>query len=359
MDKINLYNIGLTERFKQESTMYEGFYLARVSVQHKDKYKVITEEGEVWAEVSGKFKYEALGTESFPAVGDWVMVDRLTDINGNAIIHNVLRRKSSFERKVAGSRRDIQIVATNIDTVFICMALNNDFNIRRLERYISIAWDSMATPVIILTKADLCDSILEKQLEVEAVAIGIDIIITSSMTGEGYELIKKYIGKDKTVAFIGSSGVGKSTLINKLIGKDILETGGLRNDDKGRHTTTFRQLLIIPEGGVVIDTPGMRELQIVSADVNKTFSDIDEIASCCKFSDCKHESEPGCAVRKAIENGELDEARFENYKKLNKELKYQELNSRLLEKEKINNMFGSMTEMKKLRKAAKAKNKRK
>lgn len=358
MDKINLYNIGLTERFKQESTMYENMYLARVSVQHKDKYKIITEEGESWAEVSGKFKYEALGTESFPAVGDWVMVDRLKDINGNAIIHNVLRRKSSFARKVAGLRRDIQIVATNIDTVFICMALNNDFNIRRLERYISIAWDSMATPVIILTKADLCDSVLEKQIEVEAVAIGIDIIVTSSMSGEGYEPIKKYIGKDKTVAFIGSSGVGKSTLINRLIGEDILETGGLRNDDKGRHTTTFRQLLIIPEGGVVIDTPGMRELQIVSADVEKSFADIDELAAYCKFSDCKHESEPGCAVRKAIENGELDEARFENYNKINKELKYQELNSRSLEKEKINNMFGSMSEMKNARKAVKAKNKR-
>lgn len=358
MNKINLYNIGLTERFEQESTMYENLYLARVSVQHKDKYKVITEEGEAWAEVSGKFKYEALGTESFPAVGDWVMVDRLNDINGNAIIHNVLRRKSSFERKVAVFRRDIQIVATNIDTIFICMALNNDFNIRRLERYISIAWDSMATPVIILTKADLCESVLEKQVEVESVAIGIDIIVTSSMSGEGYELIKKYIGRDKTVAFIGSSGVGKSTLINRLIGEDILETGGLRNDDKGRHTTTFRQLLIIPEGGVVIDTPGMRELQIITADVSKSFSDIDELASNCKFSDCKHESEPGCAVRKAIENSELDEARFENYKKINKELQYQELNSRLLEKEKINNMFGSMTEMKNARKAIKVKNKR-
>lgn len=359
MNKIDLYNIGLSDRFKNESTMYEdNLYLARVSVQHKDIYKVITEEGEALAEVSGKFRNEALGTESFPAVGDWVMVDRLNDINGNAIIHHVLRRKSAFERKVAGNRRDIQIVAANIDIIFICMALNNDFNIRRLERYISVAWDSMATPVIILTKSDLCDNVLEKQLEVESVAIGIDVLVTSSMSGEGYELIKNYIGKEKTVAFIGSSGVGKSTLINKLMGEEILLTNGLRNDDKGRHTTTHRELLSLPQGGVVIDTPGMRELQFITGDVDKSFSDIDEIASNCKFSDCNHESEPGCAVRKAIEDGIIDIERFESYKKIQKELKYAELNSKKLEKEKINNMFAHVGGIKNARKFAKEKNKR-
>lgn len=209
MNKINLYNIGLTERFKQESTMYEeSLYLARVSVQHKDLYKVITEYGELWAEVSGKFKFKAFGTESFPAVGDWVMVDRISDDSGNAIIHHVLRRKSSFERTVAGNRSDIQIVATNIDIVFICMALNDDFNIRRLERYLSIAWDSMATPVIVLTKSDLCDDVQEKLLEVEKVAIGVDVSVTSSINEDGYDSIKSYIMENKTVAFIGSSGIG-------------------------------------------------------------------------------------------------------------------------------------------------------
>ena len=359
MEKTNLNNIGLTERFEIEATMYEdNLFLARVSVQHKDKYKIITEEGEALAEVSGKFKHEALGTESFPAVGDWVMVDRLNDSNGNAIIDHVLRRKSAFERKVAGNRRDIQIVAANIDIVFICMALNNDFNIRRLERYISVAWDSMATPVIVLTKADLCDNVLEKQLEVEAVAFGIDVLVTSSINGEGYEEIKNYIGNNKTVAFIGSSGIGKSTLINKLMGEEILLTNGLRNDDKGRHTTTHRELLVLPNGGVVIDTPGMRELQLITGDVDKSFSDIDEIAAQCKFSDCKHESEPGCAVRKAIEDGIIDINRFESYKKIQKELKYSELKGRKLEKEKINNMFASVGGIKNARKFAKEKNKR-
>ena len=356
----NLYKLGLSERFKQEATIYEdNLYLARVAVQHKDIYKVITEEGEALAQVSGKFRLEALGTESFPAVGDWVMVVRLSDIHGNAIIHHVLRRKSTFERKVAGNRRDVQIVAANIDIIFICMALNNDFNIRRLERYISVAWDSMATPVIILTKSDLCDNVLEKQLEVESVAIGIDVLTTSSMSGEGYEAIKNYITIEKTVAFIGSSGVGKSTLINKLMGEEVLLTNGLRNDDKGRHTTTHRELLVLPQGGVVIDTPGMRELQLITGDIDKSFSDIDEIAAKCKFSDCKHQSEPGCAVRKAIEDGIIDIERFESYKKIQKELKYAELNSKRLEKEKINNMFADFGGIKNARKFAKEKNKRK
>ena len=360
MNKTNLYNMGLNERFKNEATMYEdNLYLARVSVQHKDMYKIITEEGEVIAEVSGKFRKEAIGTESFPAVGDWVMVDRLNDLNGNAIIHHVLRRKSAFERKVAGNRRDIQVVAANVDIVFLCMALNNDFNIRRLERYISVAFDSMATPVIVLTKADLCDNVLEKQLEVEAVSIGIDVIVTSSMSGQGYDAIRNYIGNNKTVAFIGSSGVGKSTLINKLMGEEILLTNGLRNDDKGRHTTTHRELLALPQGGVVIDTPGMRELQLVTGDMNKSFADIEELASMCKFSDCKHQSEPGCAFKKAIEEGILEEGRLESYRKIQKELKYAELNSKRLEKEKINDMFSGVGGIKNARNFIKSKNKRK
>lgn len=360
MNKVNLYDLGLSERYTQEATMYEeNLYIARVSVQHRDIYKVITESGEILAEISGKMNYSSKSAIHYPAVGDWVLVDRTTDQNGNAIIHHILTRRICFERKIAGEKTDSQIIATNIDTVLICMSLNNDFNIRRLERYISVAWDSMAMPVIVLTKSDLCDDIENKLLEVRSVAIGIDILVTSSMSGEGYSYIKEYIKKGKTVAFIGSSGVGKSTLINRLLGNEILKTNGIRNDDKGKHTTTHRQLFLVPNGGILIDTPGMRELGIVSADLDKSFSDIDELAQKCKFSDCRHENEPKCAVREAIENGLLDVERLENYKKLKKELKYVNLNSKDIEREKINEMFGGTGAMKEFRKFNKEKNKRK
>lgn len=360
MKKVNLYDFGLSERYIQEASMYEkDLYIGRVAVQHRNIYKVITKEGEIFAEVSGKLNYTSKSTIDYPVVGDWVLVDRTTGESGNAIIHHILSRRSCFERKAAGVKANSQIVAANIDIVFICMSLNNDFNIRRLERYISIAWNSSATPVIVLTKADLCSDIKNKVFQVESAAIGIDILVTSSVSEDGYLIVKKYIDKGKTIAFIGSSGVGKSTLINKLLGNEVLETKNIRNDDKGRHTTTHRELLLIPDGGVVIDTPGMRELGIVSADLNKSFSDIDEIAKKCKFSDCQHEDEPKCAVREAIEKGLLDIERLENYKKLQRELKYSELNSKQIEKEKINELFGGMAALKEARKFIKNKNRRK
>jgi len=291
MSKINLFDIGLSERYAQEATMYDdNFYLARISVQHKDMYNIITENGEIQAEISGKLSYAAAASADYPAVGDWVLVDRTEDKSGNAIIHHILTRKSCFERKAPGTGYERQIIAANIDTVFICMSLNNDYNLRRIERYLSIAWDSMATPVIVLTKSDLCNDISIKLLELEAIAIGVDVIVTSSMSSDGYTGILKYLSKGKTVAFIGSSGVGKSTLINKLMGKEMLAVDGLRDDDKGRHTTTHRQLLVLPDGGVVIDTPGLREIQLASADFSKSFADIEELAEKCYFRDCKHET---------------------------------------------------------------------
>lgn len=354
----NLKKYGLTDRFVQEAALYEGLFLARISEQHHDIYKVVSEQGELRASVSGRFAYDTNADTDFPAVGDWVMIDRLDDNSGSAVIHQILSRKSVFLRKAAGTGNAVQIIAANIDIVFICMSLNADFNLRRLERYLSIAWDSTATPVIVLTKADLCKDLEQKLADVDAVSVGTDVIVCSSMAENGFKDVADYITEGRTIAFIGSSGVGKTTLINRLIGEDIFTTKEIREDDgKGRHATTHRQLLLLPGGGIVIDTPGMRELHLHSGNLSKSFEDIEELAALCKYSDCAHGSEPGCAIRAAIVSGELSEKRFENYRKLQNELSYEGLDFRELEEEKIKRMFGSKNEMKQLKRAVKNKNK--
>lgn len=358
LNNIDMKNIGLTEEFIQESKIYKDLFIGRVSSQSKNLYNVITEKGDIVAEISGKYHYSVKGISEYPAVGDFVMIDRTNNSQGNGIIHRILSRKSVFAREMAGTKEDIQIVATNIDTVFICMSLNNDFNLRRLERYLSIAWASGAVPVIVLTKSDLCKDIEVKLTEISSVAIGIEVLVTTSTSGEGYQSLKKFLSSGRTVAFIGSSGVGKSTLINCLIGQNVLDTNGIRNDDKGRHTTTRRELFMLPNLGVVIDTPGMRELGIISADLTKAFSEIDELAFDCKFNDCTHKNEPNCAVQKAIKDGVLSVERLESYWKLEKEAKYEGLNSRMIEKEKINNVFGGMGDMKNFKKFIKKQNRK-
>ena len=356
---INLKNYGLTERFEQESTMYDGLFIARVTEQHRELYKVISKCGEIDASVSGKLAYNADSQTVFPAVGDWVMIDRLDGSAGNAIIHHILRRKSVLARQAAGTENAGQVIAANIDTIFICMSLNADFNIRRIERYLTIAWDSMATPVIVLTKSDLCDDLPQKLDEISSVSTSVDVIHCSSENGNGYDAINAYIRQGKTIAFVGSSGVGKSTLINCLMGQDVLATKAIReNDAKGRHTTTHRQLLLLPNGGIVIDTPGMRELQIYTGNLSKAFEDVEDIAARFRFSDCSHSTESGCAIREAIEEGTLSEKRFESYQKLQRELSYTGLNARQLENEKINRMFGGKDEMKRMKKHVKERNDR-
>ncbi len=340
MNNKNLLELGLNEGYVNEASIYnENYYLGRISVQYKDIYRVVTEEGEVLARVSGKLSYSSNSTLDYPVVGDWVLLDRTDNKNGDAIIHKVLTRKSYFSRKIAGTRYDTQVVAANIDYIFICMALNNDFNINRLERYIAVAWDSMAIPVIVLTKSDLCEDIDERLREVKEAAIGIDILVTSSLNGNGYEKVKEYIKSGTTIAFIGSSGVGKSTLINRLLNKEVLKTNSISENDKGRHTTTHRELFLLDDGGVIIDTPGMRELGLISADVDKSFSNIEELEKQCKFSDCTHKNEPKCAVREAIENGELDLERLERYKKLKKEEAYNLSKAKSQERHRIKSLM--------------------
>jgi len=358
MSKIDMENLGLSQRFVTESNHYKNHYVGRVISQYKDIYKVVTENGELTAEISGKFRFDVKKISDYPAVGDFVMIDRNEDNGGNAMIHHVLTRKSAFIRKAAGTSHDEQIVAANIDTVFICMSLNHNFNLRRVERYLGVAWNSQAIPVIVLTKADLCDNLSQKVLDLHVVACGVDVLVTSSMSEDGYLSVRDYISGGKTIAFIGSSGVGKSTLINRLMGETTLATQRIGNDDKGRHTTTRRELIVLPSGGVVIDTPGMRELGIESADLSKAFADIDELSTKCKFHDCTHTSEPNCAIQKAIMDGFLSADRLRNYVKLKKEAKYECLNSKQIETEKFTVMFAEAGGMKNARKFIKGKHKK-
>ena len=315
-------NFLIPDRWAALAAQYPELTVGRITLQEKGMYRIRTSIGEENALVSGKFQFDAQSPSDYPAVGDYVMVNCADP--DTAIIHQVLPRKSLFVRKAAGTSKTEQVVAANIDTVFLCMSLNNDFNLRRLERYLAVAWESGADPVVVLTKADLCADLPQKQREVGAIAMGVEILTTSAMESDGYRQIMPYITEGRTVAFVGSSGVGKSTLINRLLGEERLATDGLRNDDKGHHTTTHRELLVLPNGAMVIDTPGMRELGMwdAASGVGQTFGDIEELAARCRFRNCSHLGEPGCAVRVAIRSGELDSGRWQSYQKLKNENSY-------------------------------------
>jgi ribosome biogenesis GTPase / thiamine phosphate phosphatase len=323
---IDLRTYGFDSIFEEHFKSYNGQDLepARICAEYKEMYRIITQHGDLQAVVSGKFRFNAVGTGDFPAVGDWVAAD-LRPQEGNATIHAVLPRKSKFSRKTAGSRMDEQIVAANFDYVFIMTSLNLDLNIRRIERYLTAAWESGGLPVIILTKSDLCDEGSETGYKIAEMAAGISVHAVSAYTGEGLDEIDKYFTYGKTMAFIGSSGVGKSTLLNRYAGSEIMHVNSIREDDsKGRHTTAHRQLVMLPSGSMIIDTPGMRELSMweVGDGLGEVFTDVEEYFARCRFSDCKHQSEPGCAVKEAIMNGELSEKRWKNYLKLKLEAKH-------------------------------------
>ena len=297
----------------------ENLCRCRIAAQEKGLYRLEHDGMEQPAQVSGKLQYEAVSPSDYPAVGDYVLAD--LNGGGQAVIHQVLPRKSLLLRKAAGPVREEQAVAANVDILFLCMALNHDFNLRRLERYLAAAWNSGATPVVVLTKADLCADPAEKIAAVEQAAPGTDVLLTCAARADGVQPLLPYLTPGTTVAFVGSSGVGKSTLMNCLLGERVLATGGLRNDDRGRHTTTRRQLFSLPGGASLIDTPGMRELGLwdSEAGLETAFADIEALAQQCRFRDCRHGQEPGCAVRAAVEAGEVPEERFRSWQRLTAE----------------------------------------
>lgn len=307
-----------------EYCQLEKLSIGRICAEYKEGYKLFSENDELTAVVSGKFRNDSKSREDFPAVGDWVLFEIVNE-GEKAIIRKILPRKSKFSRKVAGKETQEQIIASNVDFAFIVCALNYDFNLRRIERYLSLIWQSGATPVIILSKTDLCTDVQTKIAEVENIAFGVDIHAISNISSDGINVLQKYFSNNKTVVLIGSSGVGKSSLINNLAKENVMNVSVLRsNIEKGRHTTTHKQMLILPDGGLIIDTPGIRELQLWDAEngISHTFSDIEEIIKFCKFNDCTHTNEPGCAVKKAIKEGLLDVDRLNNYLKVQKEQEY-------------------------------------
>lgn len=293
---------------------------ARVITVLKDHYRLHSESGEHLARLSGKCSFDITRSSDLPAVGDWVAAQ--LDTGGEAVIHHVLPRHSKISRKATGREVEEQVIAANVDTVFIVSALTQEFNLRRIERYLALAWDSGSQPVILLNKADLATDIPGAIADLNFAAPGVPAHVISAMECSGLEALQPYLAAGGTVAFIGSSGVGKSTIINRLLGGEVQPTLPVReHDDRGRHTTTTRELFALPGGAMVIDTPGMRELQLwhLEGGVSNAFDDVERIAADCRYRDCSHRAEPGCAVQSAVAAGLLNEERVENFFKLQAE----------------------------------------
>jgi ribosome biogenesis GTPase len=302
-----------------------GCMPARVAAQHRGGYVVYAESGERPAEVAGQLRHAALSPADLPAVGDWVAVREAPGADA-ATIHALLPRRTVFSRKAAGEATE-QVVAANVDVVFLVSALGPDLNVRRLERYLAAGWDSGADPVVVLNKSDLADDLAGATAEVEAAAFGVPIHVVSAADGTGLDGLARHLEGNRTAALLGSSGVGKSSLVNRLVGSERQDVAALRADGRGRHTTTYRELIPLPGGGLLLDTPGMRELGLWDAGdgVEQTFADVGELAAECRFGDCAHQGEPGCAVLAAVADGRLAAERLESYRKLLRELHHLEV----------------------------------
>lgn len=336
----SLESLGWNPFFEHQLTPADRGTLepARVVEEQRSGYRVMMASGEGPAEISGRLRHETDSGATWPCVGDWVLARREGD--GPAMIQRVLARRTQFSRRAAGVATREQVVAANADTVFVVQSLNRDLNLRRLERYLALIWESGAQPVVLLSKLDLCDDPVAAIAEVELTCPGAPVHAISSLTGEGLEVVRGYLGAGTTVAVVGSSGVGKSTLANALLGEERMKVQEIREDDRGKHTTTSRSLMMIPGGGLLMDTPGMRTVLLWDGGegMKQVFGDIEEFAESCKFGDCSHETEPGCAVRTALQEGTITEERFRAYRKLQKEARYiagkQDVAVRLAEEKK-------------------------
>jgi ribosome biogenesis GTPase len=325
-ERFNLETYGWDDSFAAAFAPHaaQGFEAGRVFLQHNRALMLYTTEGETLAETTGRLRFRARGAEDLPAVGDWVAFRRVAG-EGKAKVHEILPRRSKFSRRAAGSDVAEQIVAANVDTVFLVTGLDNDYNPRRVERYLIMAWESGAEPVVVLNKADLVEDAEGMRGEIGRVAPGVPVLTLSAKRGEGVEQLLPYVARGRTVALMGSSGTGKSTITNRLLGAEVQRTQEVRlADARGRHTTTHRELFVLPGGGLVLDTPGMRELQLLVSErgLRETFEEIEAAAALCRFTDCGHEGEPGCAVREALDEGRIDPERYQNYRKMQAEMRH-------------------------------------
>ncbi len=328
---INLTEYGYNDIYEMQITEEEkeiGLIPARIISVQKETYRLITTYGEKNAKLKGSVFYQDARYRNYPAVGDFCLIKANT--MGDDVIYRVLERRTCFSRlnptlRTTVSSASEQIVAANFDYIFIMASLNHDFNVRRIERYLTTAWQSGGIPIVVLTKADLCDNYSSKAAEIEAIAPGMDIHVISTLTGFGMDTLDKYLKPATTLVFLGSSGIGKSSLVNALANKELMKVNEIReNDSKGHHTTTYRQLFKLDNGVLIIDTPGMRELGVwaVEEGLGETFFDIEELAASCRFHDCSHTKEPGCAVKAALDDGTLSQGRWKSYVRLKKEAGY-------------------------------------